>query len=331
MSAITIEDELVHYEVLGRGRPVILVHGWLGSWRYWVPTMERLSTKYRCYALDLWGFGDSGKDPKRYAVEKQIDLLGNFIERMGIPKVVLVGHSLGAAVAAQFAANPETSAKVHRMLLVAPPLLGDATKEESTTPLTENTDEQVTQPTQMPTPLTDTQTQMPTASDPNNTSSTTENDEKSKDETASEETIQPDKELKAIFNGQSIEALLAKATNPESSDFEKLKAEAIKADREAIDKSIDAFITINTYEDLTKVTAPVCTLHGNNDSFLPQKDSLLKALDERSNLKVLAMGDAQHFPMLDDNAKFVRLLLDFLEAPDVAALEMQDEWRRRLR
>ncbi len=60
MSAITIENDLVHYEVLGRGRPVILVHGWLGSWRYWVPAMQQLSSKYRTYALDLWGFGGFG-------------------------------------------------------------------------------------------------------------------------------------------------------------------------------------------------------------------------------------------------------------------------------
>ncbi|SRR5258706_11925765 len=68
MSAITIENDLVHYEVLGRGRPVIFVHGWLGSWRYWVPTMQQLSMKYRTYALDLWGFGDSGKGNNRYSL-----------------------------------------------------------------------------------------------------------------------------------------------------------------------------------------------------------------------------------------------------------------------
>ena len=41
MSAITIGGDLIHYEVLGRGRPVLLVHGWIGSWRYWVPAMQQ--------------------------------------------------------------------------------------------------------------------------------------------------------------------------------------------------------------------------------------------------------------------------------------------------
>lgn len=39
MSAISVAGDLVHYEVLGRGRQVVLIHGWVGSWRYWIPTM----------------------------------------------------------------------------------------------------------------------------------------------------------------------------------------------------------------------------------------------------------------------------------------------------
>ena len=45
MSALIIDEEVVHYEVLGRGRPLIFVHGWLGSWRYWIPTMQALSAE----------------------------------------------------------------------------------------------------------------------------------------------------------------------------------------------------------------------------------------------------------------------------------------------
>jgi pimeloyl-ACP methyl ester carboxylesterase len=135
MSAITIENDLVHYEALGRGRPVILVHGWLGSWRYWVPTMQHLSGKYRAYALDLWGFGDSGKDINKYAVKDQVHMLFKFFEGMGIRKAVLVGHSLGAAVCLNFARQyPEFT---HRLFLISPPLvdmggLGDDLPSRST-------------------------------------------------------------------------------------------------------------------------------------------------------------------------------------------------------
>jgi len=75
VSALIIDDELVHYEVLGRGRPLIFVHGWLGSWRYWIPTMQVASAEYRAYALDLWGFGDTAKVPARYTLDAQADLV----------------------------------------------------------------------------------------------------------------------------------------------------------------------------------------------------------------------------------------------------------------
>ncbi|MFW6183111.1 MAG: alpha/beta fold hydrolase, partial [Chloroflexota bacterium] len=59
MSITTVGEHLIHYEALGRGQPVIFIHGWLGSWRYWWSSMQGLSAHCRTFALDLWGFGDS--------------------------------------------------------------------------------------------------------------------------------------------------------------------------------------------------------------------------------------------------------------------------------
>src|SRR5258708_10290603 len=131
MSAITIENDLVHYEVLGRGRPVMFVHGWLGSWRYWLPAMQQLSTKYRTYALDLWGFGDSGKDTKRYDFKDQVQLLHDFMEKMGIAKAALVGHALGAAICLRYASmHPD---QIPRVALISPPIFDLGGLEDSGT------------------------------------------------------------------------------------------------------------------------------------------------------------------------------------------------------
>src|SRR5258708_26557245 len=96
MSAITLENDLVHYEVLGRGRPVIFVHGWLGSWRYWVPAMQQLSAKYRTYALDLWGFGDSGRDSKDYGFQNHVEFAPEFMGALVDSTTVPVRHPLRA-------------------------------------------------------------------------------------------------------------------------------------------------------------------------------------------------------------------------------------------
>jgi pimeloyl-ACP methyl ester carboxylesterase len=103
MSAILIGQDVIHYEVLGRGRPVIFLHGWVGSWRYWIPCMQSTSAQFRAYALDLWGFGDTAKKPEYYTIEMQVALLDVFLNQMGIGKVALVGHGLGAVVAFLYA------------------------------------------------------------------------------------------------------------------------------------------------------------------------------------------------------------------------------------
>lgn len=102
MSAIIIDGSMVHYEALGRGRPIIFLHGWVGSWRYWISAMQIASTSFRAYAIDLFGFGDTLHDAKHYTIEQQADLLDRFLNEMGIGKVALVGHDLGALVGFNF-------------------------------------------------------------------------------------------------------------------------------------------------------------------------------------------------------------------------------------
>jgi len=119
MSAVILQNEIIHYEVLGRGRPIIFLHGWVGSWRYWIPAMQAASISFRTYALDLWGFGDSAKNPYYYAIENQTDLLDQFLQEMGIGKIALVGHGLGAVIALLYTAkNPRF---VDRLMTVCLP------------------------------------------------------------------------------------------------------------------------------------------------------------------------------------------------------------------
>lgn len=102
MSAIILDGSIVHYEALGRGRPIVFLHGWVGSWRYWINAMQIASTSYRAYAIDLFGFGDTTRDPSHYPIERQAELIDRFLEEMGIGKVALVGHGLGALVGFSF-------------------------------------------------------------------------------------------------------------------------------------------------------------------------------------------------------------------------------------
>ena len=124
MSSITTEQGIVHYEVYGRGRPVILLHGWLGSWGLWQETMAILGRYYRTYALDFWGFGESGKKRETYAVQDFVSLVDQFMEQLGIIQAPLIGHSMGGTVSLSVAIQyPQ---RVSKVVVVGSPIVGSS-------------------------------------------------------------------------------------------------------------------------------------------------------------------------------------------------------------
>ena len=124
MSSITTDQGIVHYEVYGRGRPVILLHGWLGSWGLWQETMTFLGRYYRTYALDFWGFGESGKKRETYQVTDFVSLVDQFMDKLGIMHAPLVGHSMGGTVSLSVALRyPERAEKV---TIIGSPVVGSS-------------------------------------------------------------------------------------------------------------------------------------------------------------------------------------------------------------
>lgn len=124
MSSIVTDQGIVHYEAYGRGQPVILLHGWLGSWGYWLQTMEFLKEQYRCYALDFWGFGESGKFRSRYDLNDFVSLVDQFMDRLGIETAPIVGHSMGGTVAISLALSKPNRAK--KVIVVGSPIAGNS-------------------------------------------------------------------------------------------------------------------------------------------------------------------------------------------------------------
>ncbi|MEI7644860.1 MAG: alpha/beta hydrolase [Chloroflexales bacterium] len=124
MSIVVIDNQAVHYEVLGRGRPVLFLHGWLGSWRYWFPTMEVVSEHFRTYSFDFWGFGESRRKLTQESIQNYSDQVIRFLDALGIDRVQLVGHSMGGMVALKTAITyPD---RIQRVATVGAPINGDS-------------------------------------------------------------------------------------------------------------------------------------------------------------------------------------------------------------
>lgn len=124
MPLLTTDQGSVHYEVYGRGRPVILLHGYQGSWGLWQRTMESLGISHRTYALDFWGFGESGTRRSTYAVKDFVVLVDRFMEQLGIGCAPLVGHSMGGTVSLLVAIQyPE---RVQKAVVIGSPIVGSS-------------------------------------------------------------------------------------------------------------------------------------------------------------------------------------------------------------
>lgn len=122
VSSIVTEQGIVHYESFGYGPPVILLHGWLGSWGLWQPTMEALGRRYRCYAMDFWGFGESGKKRDSYAVTDFMDLAVQFMDALGIESAPLIGHSMGGTTSLGALIRHPT--RIRRVCVIGSPIVG---------------------------------------------------------------------------------------------------------------------------------------------------------------------------------------------------------------
>jgi pimeloyl-ACP methyl ester carboxylesterase len=100
---ITLRGNRVAYRDEGAGEVLVLIHGLGGSSFSWRAVLPKLSKKYRVIAPDLPGHGQSDKPRGDYAPAAFAAWLRDLLDTLGIPKVTVVGHSLGGGLAMQFA------------------------------------------------------------------------------------------------------------------------------------------------------------------------------------------------------------------------------------
>src|SRR5216117_1114742 len=108
-----VDGRRVRYRGTDTGdRPLVLVHGLAGSWRWWSPLFESLAERRRIYVVDL---------PRLRRGIPAAELsawLGRWLDAVGLERVDIAGHSLGGLVAAELAADGQE--RTRRLVLVAP-------------------------------------------------------------------------------------------------------------------------------------------------------------------------------------------------------------------
>ncbi|MCS7072455.1 MAG: alpha/beta hydrolase, partial [Anaerolinea sp.] len=312
MSALTINGELVHYEVLGRGRSVILLHTWLGSWRYWTPTMQQLQATYRLYALDLFGFGDSAKNPAHYSLEHQIALLEDFMTQMALPKAAFIGHGLGALLTAEFARrHPD---RVARLLAVSAPLF-DTHDLDRRVPVARRV---LTSRPAVPAGAFD--SNAPTIVSPSAAmraalleaararSGALTPAPRAEKPPEPEPTFNPLRDLLSA----PPEALLGRCFRRGEVNHDKLAIDVNKLDARALPSSVSSFDAGYMLDTFRLLTMPIVVMQGLDDPLIPAPSEDVwnyLTVDKENLLLPIQLPGVRHFPMLEDE-RFLAIASD---------------------
>jgi len=121
----TADGVRFRYREVGRGEPIVLLHGYTARLEYMGDLADSLARDNRVIVLDQRGFGESSKlsDPARFGRRMGDDVVA-LLDELNIRRAHLVGHSMGALIAANVAARfPDRAASVG---LIAGPFYPDS-------------------------------------------------------------------------------------------------------------------------------------------------------------------------------------------------------------
>lgn len=101
MPFIEMNNVRYHYELAGRGAPLLLLHGFTGSGANWQAHTPVLAAQFQVLAVDLMGHGqtDAPEDLNRYSMEHTADDLINLCDAVFTQPIHLLGYSMGGRLA----------------------------------------------------------------------------------------------------------------------------------------------------------------------------------------------------------------------------------------
>ena len=114
----TTDGAKIYYEDHGEGQPIVLVHGWLCSSRFWQKNVAELAHEFRVVTVDLPGHGSSSKMLTGHTIRQYARDVREVIEQLGLQETVLVGWSLGGPVVLSYYEQYSSDARLKALGLV---------------------------------------------------------------------------------------------------------------------------------------------------------------------------------------------------------------------
>lgn len=112
---IVIGQHQLYFRVVGRGEPLVLIHGYGVSGHVWYRVLPYLARQHEVFIVDLPGYGRS-KTSGVWHLREMAPVLDQWLQKLQLPPVALIGHSMGGAIAIHLVAHaPE---RIDRLVLV---------------------------------------------------------------------------------------------------------------------------------------------------------------------------------------------------------------------
>lgn len=98
-SAISADGISIRYQAEGKGKTaLVFIHGWCCDRNYWDAQVEAFAPEYKVVMIDLAGHGESGADRKDWTMTAFGEDVVAVVEKLGLERIVLIGHSMGGPV-----------------------------------------------------------------------------------------------------------------------------------------------------------------------------------------------------------------------------------------
>ena len=102
---VVVQKLLTNYQVSGKGKPLVLLHGWGASLQSFQSILPELQKHYQVYAFDLPGFGATQIPTQDWCVDDYAAFTRAFFKKMEIKKTIFLGHSFGGRVLIKLASQ----------------------------------------------------------------------------------------------------------------------------------------------------------------------------------------------------------------------------------
>ena len=102
---IKVQGLNVNYIQYGKGKDILLLHGWGQNIEMMKPLGDAFCDKFRITILDFPGFGQSEEPKESWTIDKYSLMLEDLVKQLGIKKPIVMGHSFGGRVAIRFSAR----------------------------------------------------------------------------------------------------------------------------------------------------------------------------------------------------------------------------------